>query len=340
MINRNNYESWFLDDLEGNLNQEQMEMVRLFKIEHPDLAGEAEGFSPFLKADSDLVYPAKHLLKKVAYDDPVHFEQSAIAVMEGDMSEEELSQFHTWIDKNPERKKIVLEFEQCRLIPDKKIIFPGKNRLKKKTIRMSGWKQAAAVAAITLLVLLTFLPSSRKNHPAPAQTAQTQLPERNTIVPKAEVAGNISLPPRHEKEQKKVLVFSKRVLKKQDIRVEELVTPKPRYAETIPMMEPKSNLPELPAPVFVDLTPVIEQKQLYAASMEIPMTEYLKDKYQELKTNDPSEFITREEFTIAGLHLFSRLPGKRLTGRKGSDGRLKTISFNTQLLAFSIPVNR
>ena len=74
--------------------------------------------------------------------------------------------------------------------------------------------------------------------------------------------------------------------------------------------------------------------------MEMPLSEYLKDKYQELKTSNPTEFITREEFTIAGLHLFSKLPGKRLTGRKGSDGRLKTISFNTQLLAFSIPVNR
>ena len=74
-------------------------MVRLFKNENPDLADEHEEFSPFLKADSGLVYPGKHLLKKEEYDDPVHFEQSAIAAMEGDMGEEELRQFQHWVDK-------------------------------------------------------------------------------------------------------------------------------------------------------------------------------------------------------------------------------------------------
>ncbi len=339
-ITRDNYESWFLDYLEGNLDPEQMEMVRRFKIEHPDLADETEEVSPFLKADSGLVYPGKHLLKKEVYDDPVHFEQSAIAAMEGNMSDEELSQFHTWIDKNPDRQKFVKEFEQCRLVPDKEITFPGKNRLKKKSIWMSGWTQAAAVAAIALLVLLTFLPESRKTQSTSIQTAETTLPKRRDKAPETEAAGNKSLPAQPEKTEKKVEAVPKRILKKQDVKVEDLGTLEPRYAETIQKLEPRSGKLEPPSPVFVDLLTILEQKALYAASMEMPLSEFLKDKYQELKTNDPTEFITREEFTIAGLHLFSRLPGKRLTGRKGSDGRLKTISFNTQLLAFSIPVNR
>ena len=339
-INRDNYESWFLDYLEGNLDQEQIEMVLLFKIEHPDLADQTEEFSPFLTADSKLVYPDKNLLKKEVYDDAVHFKQSAIAAMEGDMNDEELRQFHSWVDKNPDRQKFVKIFEQCRLVPDKKITFPGKNRLKKKTIWMSGWMQAAAVAAITLLVFLTFIPESRKTQSTSIQTAETTLPKRHNKVPEAEAAGNKSLPAQPEKKQKKVEVAPKRILKKQDVKVEDLAPLEPRYAETIKKLEPRFGTLELPPPVFADLITILEQKALYAAYMEMPLSEFLKDKYQELKTSDPSEFITREEFTIAGLHLFSRLPGKRLTGRKGSDGRLKTISFNTQLLAFSIPVNR
>ena len=58
-INRDNYESWFLDYNEGNLDPEEMGMVHLFKIEHPDLADETEEFSPILKADSGLVYRAR-----------------------------------------------------------------------------------------------------------------------------------------------------------------------------------------------------------------------------------------------------------------------------------------
>ncbi|MCK9411623.1 MAG: hypothetical protein M0Q53_04925 [Prolixibacteraceae bacterium] len=340
MINLDNYESWFLDYLEGNLDPGQMEMVRLFRIEHPDLAVETDELSPFLKADADLVYPGKNLLKKEEFDDPVHFEQSAIAAMEGDMREEELNQFQIWINKNPDRQKFVKEFEQCRLVPDKKIIFPGKNRLKKKSIWMSGWTQAAAVAAIALLTLLTFIPESRKTQSTSTQIVETSLPKRRDKAPEAEAAGNKSLPAQPEKKQRKVEAAPKRVLKKQDVKVEHLGTLEPRYAENIQKLEPRSGKLEPPPPLFVDLLTILEQKALYASSMEMPLSEYLKDKYQELKTNDPSEFITREEFTIAGLHLFSRLPGKRLTGRKGSDGRLKTISFSTQLLAFSIPVNR
>ncbi|MEK7720460.1 MAG: hypothetical protein AAB347_12820 [Bacteroidota bacterium] len=339
-INRDNYESWFLDYNEGNLDPEEMGMVHLFKIEHPDLADETEEFSPILKADSGLVYPGKNLLKKEVYDDPVYFGQSAIAAMEGKMSDEELRQFQNWVDKNPDRKKSVEEFEQCRLVPDKKITFPGKNRLKKKTIWMSGWMQVAAVAAIALLVLLTFIPESRKTQSTSIQTAETTLPKRHGKVPEAEAAGNKSLPAQPEKKQKKVQVAPNPVLKKQDVMVENLAPLEPRYAETIQKLEPRSGKLEPPPPMFVDLVTILEQKALYAASMEMPLSEYLKDKYQELKTSNPTEFITREEFTIAGLHLFSKLPGKRLTGRKGSDGRLKTISFNTQLLAFSIPVNR
>ena len=340
MINKDNYESWFLDYIEGNLDPEQMEMVRRFKIEHPDLADEAEELSPILKADPLSVYPGKHLLKKEVYDDPFHFEQSAIAAMEGEMSEEELRQFQNWLDKNPNRKKVVKEFEQCRLVPDKKITFPGKSRLKKKSVWMTGWMQMAAVAAITLLALLTFLPESRKTQSTSIQTAETTLPKRRDKAPEAEAAGNKALPTQPEKKQRKMETAPKPVLKKQDVKVEDFGTLEPRYAENIQKLEPRTGKLETPPPIFVDLLTIMEQKALYAASMEMPLSEFLKDKYQELKTNDPSEFITREEFTIAGLHLFSRLPGKRLTGRKGSDGRLKTISFSTQILAFSIPVNR
>ena len=202
-----------------------------------------------------------------------------------------------------------------------------------------GWMQVAAVAAIALLVLLTFIPESRKTQSTSIQTAETTLPKRHGKVPEAEAAGNKSFL-HSRKKQKKVQVAPNPVLKKQDVMVENLAPLEPRYAETIQKLEPRSGKLEPPPPMFVDLVTILEQKALYAASMEMPLSEYLKDKYQELKTSNPTEFITREEFTIAGLHLFSKLPGKRLTGRKGSDGRLKTISFNTQLLAFSIPVNR
>jgi len=59
-----------------------------------------------------------------------------------------------------------------------------------------------------------------------------------------------------------------------------------------------------------------------------------------MKNQGPKGFFSREEVAVAGLRFFSLLPGKHLTGKKGRDGKLKSITFNTQMLAISIPVNK
>ena len=76
------------------------------------------------------------------------------------------------------------------------------------------------------------------------------------------------------------------------------------------------------------------------ANAEIPLTDFLNNKLQSVKGEGPKGFFSREEVILAGLHFFSRLPGNHLTGRKGTDGRLTSISLNTQLLAISVPLNR
>ena len=93
-------------------------------------------------------------------------------------------------------------------------------------------------------------------------------------------------------------------------------------------------------PVFNELVLIKIPGPYYAATNKIPLSEFLRIKLQALKANGPKGFFSREELAVAGLRFFSRLPGNRLTGEKGSDGKLKSISFDTKILAFSIPVNR
>lgn len=57
MINRANYEIWFLDYMEGNLSEEHCRMVEDFCFENPDLAEELEGKIPILKPDEKATSP-------------------------------------------------------------------------------------------------------------------------------------------------------------------------------------------------------------------------------------------------------------------------------------------
>lgn len=60
MINRNNYEAFFLDFIEGRLNEEQRAEVQLFLLKHPDLAAELEDLTALPLAEN-LISPAERL---------------------------------------------------------------------------------------------------------------------------------------------------------------------------------------------------------------------------------------------------------------------------------------
>jgi len=339
-LTRDNYEIWFLDYLEGSLKQGQMEEVLLFLSLNPDLAEELESFAPALSADKGVIFPGKKTLKKDSYDDPLFFETAAIAAMEGDLDPEELYSFEKWLAKNQDKQEIIHQFERTRLEPDPSITYPVKAELEKKTTVIAFWLRVASIAAILLLVVFLFHPTTRKQDSSSLITAGTSKPEQSNPVKKDVADAGKVIPVKIKTDNRQ----------KQDAghinhKVKKIATPDPSLVEvrqtfSIAMLEARSLPVKTFAPVFTDLVQLKTPENISFASNEISLSDFLENKLQTMKANGPRGFYTREEFTLAGLHFFSRLPGNHLTGKKGSDGRLKTISFNTQLLAVSIPVNR
>ena len=339
-LTRDNYEIWFLDYLEGSLEQGQMDEVRLFLSLNPDLAEELESFTPALSVDEGVIFPGKYRLKKDSYEDPLFFETAAIAAMEGDLDQEELNSFEKWLAKNPDKQEIIHQFERTRVKPDLSVTYPVKADLKKKTTVMAFWFRVASIAAILLLAVFLFLPTTRKHDSSAGITAGTSMPEQSNPDNKAVADAGKVIPVNIEtgnlQKQNTIHMNSK---------VNKIPTPDPdpievRQTVSIAMLEARSIPVNTFVHVFTDLVPLKTPENVSFASNEISLSDFLGNKLQTMKAKGPKGFLTREEFTIAGLRLFSRLPGNRLTGKKGSDGRLKTISFNTQLLAVSIPVNR
>lgn len=63
-INRNNYEMYFLDYLEGNLDPVMEEELKTFLANHPDLSAELEQYRNITLSAPDVHFPYKHHLRK------------------------------------------------------------------------------------------------------------------------------------------------------------------------------------------------------------------------------------------------------------------------------------
>ena len=341
MITSDNYEIWFLDYLEGKLNQEHKEMVQQFLIANPDLADGLESYIPVLTTDMDHFYPHKERLKKSLYDDPIMFELTALAALEGDLAEEEQNMFERWIENNPDSRKLMNILGSTKLQPDLKIHFPDKDRLKRKAITRAGVIRIVAVAAMLMVAFLIFTPSMKKEETSSVLTTESKMTHKRNVPENLKITADkpSNLSAKNSDNHKMVAgsPVAERITKNLS---EESPIAETRSFVPVDKLEPKSAAVTSNVPVFADLILIRRSAPIYYATSNIPLSDFFNQKLQELKASQPNEILTREEFKVAGLRFFSHIPGIHLTGKKGKDGRLKSISFNTQMLAFSIPVNQ
>lgn len=342
-ITRDNYESWFLDFLEGNLDEAGMEMVRQFLSRHPDLAEELSALPPSLEANLHLSYSAKDQLKRSVLEEPELFEEQAIAYLEGDLNPAMQEELIHWMQDHPVQQEFFQRLEACKLHPDLALNFPGRESLKKKSLVLPVWSRIAIAAAMVVLALLAIRPTPEQNGNHASLSAATDLPPSKVRPSQSKVATETSALALLPATKNPVSVRQTVTASKMKPSLIEPVKPiDPREHPQLALLEPREARVGTSEPAFADLVPLqgINSDQIKpSGNGDITLAEYYGNRLQSLKANSPNEFITREEVTFAGLRLFSKLPGRHLTARKGGDGKLKSINFNTQLLAFSIPVH-
>ncbi len=157
MINLSNYPQYFLDYHEGVLDAAGKEELFAFLEKHPELKEEFESFEAITLEMEELSFPDKRRLHR-------HFITSAnlttrlIALMEGDLSESDRALMNEELKKDPSLKAEYDLLISSRLIPEKEISFPEKEKLYRhaKVISMqrAGYR-FARIAAILLLMILS-----------------------------------------------------------------------------------------------------------------------------------------------------------------------------------------
>jgi len=166
LVNRNNYELYVLDFLDGKLSEKENEVFARFLADHPDILEEVMNIDQIKLQPGDITYPDKSILKKAISQESVNipqpeFRDHCIAYLEGDLSQSEMKEFEEYLEENPEKIPEFESFQKAYLKPDISIVFSSKSKLKKLTagqrrIRIISFISGAA--AIVVIALLLYQP--------------------------------------------------------------------------------------------------------------------------------------------------------------------------------------
>lgn len=185
MINRNNYEAYLMDYIDGKLNAVEVSEVLLFLEQNPHIQEELNGLKEIHLSEQDLPGPDFSLLMKPTYkDEKQKFETLIISKLEGEISEENSSILQKGLLIYPELTHDIYLFEQTKLTPDTSIVFPNKHALKKGgwavPLWQNGYSRAAAIAllAIGLWLLMKEQPQHEKS------IANMEYPTNSDIITK------------------------------------------------------------------------------------------------------------------------------------------------------------
>ena len=347
-INRNNYEAFFIDYLEGNLDEKMVDDFIEFLLQNPDLKEELSLFEAVSVQQEEITFNKKENLFKEKYDVENEFNQAAIARLEGDISVSENAEFENYLSTHPEKQKENELFRVTKLHPDETIVFAGKNRLYRRsagrTILLWAYR-AAAVIIIALSVYIYIDKSSTEiitqNHVATSEKGPVNKINSAEIKELTKEKDNID----EQKITKEESVIP--AIKKEQ--------PKPKLSERLVQNSPDSRGNEELASVRINEEIQAELESItpsfYAA---FPKTDLVPVKLTLVK--DPSETIQEEKFfvdvvkektglnrlslnkiTKAGLSLVSNLSKEKFNYETNAEGKITELKYDSRILAFSIP---
>ena len=347
-ITRSNYEPYFLDYLEGNLDENLVDEFLEFLKESPDLKEELSMLDTApLDADA-IFFSKKEKLYKNKFDSEKEFNRAAVALVEGDLSDSEKEEFDSYLLKHPEKQKEVELFQHTKLQPDNSVVFAHKNKLYRRTLGRTIFMWSSRVAAVLVLALAIFalfnqtdfsisenrvavvespegseVPVKKGNNSAGAETDDIQPIEEIKPIP----AG-----PKNEVKSKTAPTLREPVQKNSNIET----TAEIRTPVEIP---PKLNSRDAAFQTR-------QQPEVTLAAMTITLPENYRIVEEErfladvVKEKTGLGNFSFNKIKLAGLNLISSISRDNFDYETNEEGKVTELSYDSRLLAFSIPTNK
>lgn len=342
-INRENYEAYFIDYLDGNLDETLVDDFLEFLQLNPDLKQELALVQSVSLEPKKVLFTKKELLIKEKYDFEGKFDKTAISVMEGDSSAEEKTEFESYLSAHPEKQREINLFAKTKLIADKTIVFTKKSKLYHRTPGRKVFLWSARAAAVLLFALTLHWVTDEMQNPLVRENkvaqAENENPAERTIIPIESESPGQSTQGKLAIVQVKPLTAKRAVMntsntttgKIQNLRIENAITSREpveipdkmgRLAASLDV--PQTNATLATMHIIIPNVPerVVEERLLADIVLE-------KTGLDKLSLN---------KITKASLSLVSNITQDKFQYKTNEEGKITTVNLDTRLLAFSIPV--
>lgn len=145
-INRHNFESYYIDYIDGHLSPSEQEEMRTFLLLNDDLKEKTEGLEKLKLKAAPQPYPYKNILKKNELQAIPDY--TAIAMAENNFTTEgiHISPY------SPEIQHLAKLYQKLKLKPDYKIVYPNKNSLYRPNRHLIVFYKLTAIAALFVLL--------------------------------------------------------------------------------------------------------------------------------------------------------------------------------------------
>lgn len=187
IINRHNYEEFFLLYADGELDADEQTAVENFVKDNPDLAKELDLLKQATLKDDTIQFEQKELLyKKENGISLANYEEYFLLYADKELNEQEVAQTDQFVLKHPQLQNEFTLLQRTRLEPEL-IEFAGKatlhrNKEKQRRTIPVAWMRVSAAAAIISLIAVTWIFSSHNEIiPGKAVSTSAEKPLKTSV---------------------------------------------------------------------------------------------------------------------------------------------------------------
>lgn len=316
-ITRENYESFFIDLIDGTLTNNKVDELLDFMRENPDLAEELKGLETVkLEYNEHLKYSSKSLLK-TDWDQADVFEETCIRSIENELSKLEESNFQQYLLKNKNAANEYRLFNATKSEPDTLIRFGKKDALKRKQTILPYWFACAAAILIGFLLWFNF------------NKTETQ----NKVLPIVQLSETVNVELKMQYYKPTLAKFNEEKPKSTPLVIELIPENIPQKTENLALLSSKQVMVaacKTKASDKINLIPVEHPNQKTYPNLR----EYLA---LEINKIDPEKGL--KNLSQSALNKLVDVSNDKINYDVSNDGKVTRIEFNSRILAFSFPIN-
>ncbi|NMC41437.1 MAG: hypothetical protein GYA43_09770 [Bacteroidales bacterium] len=338
---RNNYESWIIDYLDGKLNSRETRLLMEFLDNNPDLKEDLESLKMVVLEPAGEVYQNKQLLARDLNDLPDdQFGILCIGHMEGDLSSEQEEELQQIIAENPERKHSFELTGKLRLTPPAGG-YKYKKRLRRLTTGARVFRLTAAImsTAAAITVFLVWLFPSQKSGPGTMAVNNPEIDLNPLTIERPAPLIEEPVKTSEETASQKSAPVANETTGMQLRNAEDINISFASYKENVPVVP--GYAPTLSAVKPSETALLLTEAESEPGGLRLALRGFVREKILRSEKNTGEE-LKPYEIAGAGISGLNTLLGWQMALNQtvGESGEVVAVNFNSKLLKFNLPVKK